>query len=528
MGDARESWYRSRMRETAGRTSERSRTSSARKPRAPSRLLGALAVGLGSVACSDNAPTGDAGAGDGGSGVAWTACHDDYECATIPVPIDYDDPASGMVGLRVMRARASGERRGVLLVNQGGPGDPTVAWLVDFYPLAAGVFFPLTTEHFDVIAVDWRGVGESEQIQCDFAAADATFRQLPLHPAPGAERDAYADLFARYQSSCTDGHGGALVSRMGTEHAARDMDRVRQALGEDQISFLGMSYGGYLGAVYASLFPDRVRAFVLDSPASPSPDILMDVTSWATAIEPHYQAFFEQCGADPGCVFHGGEGADAVALAYDGVLADLESSGGIAVGASTLTRSDAGKAIYPMAIGGDVDALAADLHDLEAGDGEALLARANGWYAGSRPDLLDTQVIICLDRAESSDGTDPFWDHLGALESGAAPHVAFDISAYWGMCRDWPVQRPAVAVSAPSAPPLLVVAGNTDIWAPRAYAEATVAALSNGSYLLIGDGPGHVQSTQLTTSMCAAHAVDQFLLDPSAPSTTDCNPAPSP
>lgn len=368
-----------------------------------------------------------------------------------------------------------------------------------------------------------RGVGESEQVQCDISAADAAFRALPLHPDSVIDKQAYVDVFGQFQSSCSDNHGGALFRRMGTEYAARDMDRVREALGEQAISFLGMSYGGYLGAVYASLFPDRVRAFVLDSPASPTPDVLVDVEAWATRIEPHYQEFFTACGADTTCPFHGGEGADAVALAYETLLSSLEADEGLAVGSRTLTRSDAGKAIYGWVLGDDVRGLGSALHDLETGDGAALLAAADGWYAGSGPELFDNQVIYCLDRSPRSVGTDPFWEALADLESDGAPHVAFDVANYWGVCRDWPSDRPTIPISAPTAPALLVLAGNTDIWAPRPYAEATVSALGNGSHLLIGDHAGHVQSAALTASMCAAHAVDAFIDDPNTPpATTDC------
>ncbi|MFO0547427.1 MAG: alpha/beta fold hydrolase [Polyangiaceae bacterium] len=389
--------------------------------------------------------------------------------------------------------------------------------------MASGLFFPGATSRYDFIAIDWRGVGESGQIQCDITEPDAAFRTLPLRPGPGAERQAYAELFARYQSSCEDGYGGALFANMGTEQAARDMDRVREALGEEKISYLGISYGGYLGAVYATLFPDRVHAFVLDSPASPTPDVLTDLESWATRIEPFYDAFFTACGGDAGCAFHGGEGASAVALAYETLMAELEASGGLTVGSRTLTRSDAGKALYGRMLSQNVNVIASELADLEAGDGTALLADADGWYAGSSPDLMDVQVIFCLDRSANSIGTDPFWDGLAALESGAAPHVAYDIANYWGMCRDWPVVRPPTPVAAATAPPLLVITGDTDMWAPRPYAEATVDALGNGSHLLVGDHFGHGQTTFTTPSMCAPNTADAFFEDPTvAPTVTDC------
>lgn len=489
---------------------------------------GTGAASTGTTAMTEAAASSDASGDSSSTGGAvdleWTECHGGYECTTVTVPIDGGDPGSDTIELRVLRAAATGERRGALLVNQGGPGESTVAWLAGFHPIASSLLFPSVAQHFDFIAVDWRGVGESEQIQCDITDADANFRSLPLHPGTGADQQAYDDLFAEYHDSCNDGHDGALFQRMSTEDAARDLERVREALGESQISFLGMSYGGYLGAVYASLFPDRVRAFVLDSPASPTPDLLTDVGSWATHIEPLYEAFFIACGADPTCTFHGGEGVEAVTTAYETLLSDLEAAGGIAVGNRTLTRSDVGKAIYPKITGGAFTQAASALRDLEQGDGAALLDAADAWYAGSGPDLFDTQVIFCLDRSAASTDSAPFWEQLAVLESGDAPHIAFDIAGYWGVCRDWPVQRDTVPISAPSAPPVLVLAGEADIWAPRAYAEATVGALANDSYLVIGDGPDHVQSTQVTPSMCASAAVEAFIEDPSIPpQITDCN-----
>lgn len=499
------------------------------------RTVCALACGL--PGCSDDTGAGgggSSGSGAGGAGgegagsacsrpaeppsIAWEPCYERYECTTVDVPLDYDGPATGTVGLRVLRARAKCTPEGVMFVNQGGPGGPSVAWLANIYP-AAAILLPQVAERYDVVAIDWRGVGESEALSCDFAAADAAIRQLPLHPASSADLAAWDDAWLAYASSCADSRQGALRARMGTATAARDLDSVRAALGEERINFLGLSYGGYLGAAYMSMFPARVRAVVLDSPSTPTPDVVAEVGLRARAIEGRFDGFFQWCGAatPEECPFHGGEGDAAVRDALDAWLATLEASGGQPVGDRTLTRFDAGKAVYPRIVQHLDAAVAQDLAAAVQGDGSGLLLAADQWFAvGESPSYLD---IYCSDGRAAPGTAATLWSALAQIEQDA-PHAAFDYGTFYGVCAEWPYQDPPIEISAPGAPPALIVAGTDDVWVPRGMAEETKEALGNGSYFLLGDAPDHVQTTQ---SKCVQQVVDAFLVDPeTAPTTSDC------
>ncbi len=466
--------------------------------------------------CADDSPVGGGGAGGaGGSGsqLTWETCYESYECTSVDVPLDHDDPAGESLSIRVIRIRATGERHGVMFANQGGPGSPSVAWMAGIYP-AAKILLPQTAEHYDVIAFDWRGVGESSPITCDVTAADALLRQLPLRPSTSEELAGYQQFFEGYHTGCTDDFGGALLASMSTENAARDMEVIREALGEDTIDYLGFSYGGYLGAVYASLFPSRLRSFVLDSPPHPTTDFRYEIESLAASVEQHYQDFFAWCGAAAAvdCPFHGGEGAAAVETAFEELMAGLELQP-LATMNGDVTRVMAGKAIYVRIGDGQWEAVAADLASAETGDGTGLHNAAEKWF-GTSSHETDTQVIYCLDRSSGQLSPAEFWELVAELEATVAPHVAYDASAHWGACVDWPYETTPITVSAKTAPAMIVIGGPNDPWTPLSEAEATVEALGNGSHLLLGDVVGHVQTDK---SPCVRSVIDPFLVDAEAP-----------
>jgi pimeloyl-ACP methyl ester carboxylesterase len=193
-----------------------------------------------------------------------------FDCATVKVPLDYAHPAAGEIELAVIRHQAAepGNRIGTLFFNPGGPGgagtDDLPAWLA---------LFPAPVQaRFDIVSWDPRGIGRSTAMQCFATKADEAkfFSGVPSRwfPVGDAEIAAWNDRFAKFARICKQ-RNGTLLSHVSTTDSARDMDLLRQAVGEKTMNYLGISYGTYLGAVYANLFPDHIRALILDGNIDP-------------------------------------------------------------------------------------------------------------------------------------------------------------------------------------------------------------------------------------------------------------------
>ena len=191
--------------------------------------------------------------------IDWAPCGEEAECGLVEVPLDHADPSGPTIDIAVSRIPATDptRRRGVMLLNNGGPGLG-----------ALESRFLLAQERYDQIGFDPRGVGESTPLPCSREAAEA-IDLLPSPPRTAEERQAWADAAATLEASCRAG-APDLLDHVGSVAVAKDMDLIRQALGEERISFYGASYGSFLGAVYADLFPDRVDKFILDGPLDPS------------------------------------------------------------------------------------------------------------------------------------------------------------------------------------------------------------------------------------------------------------------
>jgi pimeloyl-ACP methyl ester carboxylesterase len=206
-------------------------------------------------------------------GVTWGPCPDlgapapGLECTTIAVPLDYRRPNGKQIELAVSRLPGTdpAHRRGVLLTNPGGPGGPGLSWPLSLADLGLPASVRAT---YDVIGFDPRGIGYSTPVSC------ALPPELQVNNVPPYARDA-ADVVRQAAHArdvagrCASSPDAALIPHITTANTARDMDRIRAALGERRISYAGVSYGTYLGAVYASLFPGRTDRFVLDSATGP-------------------------------------------------------------------------------------------------------------------------------------------------------------------------------------------------------------------------------------------------------------------
>lgn len=184
------------------------------------------------------------------------------QCANIPVPVDYANPGGAQAQIAVIRVPAAGQRTGALLVNPGGPGASAVDTVASMSRALAGAPF---IGQFDLVGFDPRGVGHSTpELRC---RTDAEFDAYRREPRVDYSPEGVAHIEAIYQqfaAQCAEKMGVDFLANLGTANAAQDMDMVRAALGDEQINYLGYSYGTELGTAYVERYPDRVRAMVLD------------------------------------------------------------------------------------------------------------------------------------------------------------------------------------------------------------------------------------------------------------------------
>jgi pimeloyl-ACP methyl ester carboxylesterase len=201
--------------------------------------------------------------------LTWTGCGEGLQCATARVPLDYDRPDGKTISLAVIRRQATDRERriGSLFVNNGGPGNSVVDFVRGD---AAQVLSPELQARFDVVGFDPRGVGRSTPVQCFTSLEDQNefFGVRPGLPVGADEIEAFSRGSKTLGRLCRQ-RNGDLLDHLSTANVARDMDLLRRAVGDEQLSFAGYSYGGMLGITYASLFPGRVRAMLLDGAPDP-------------------------------------------------------------------------------------------------------------------------------------------------------------------------------------------------------------------------------------------------------------------
>jgi len=228
----------------------------------------------------------------------WAACglapEIPTECATATLPMDYDEPVGDEVGIAVARVPATNpqERIGTLFFNFGGPGGPAVDYL---QAAGAGIFGTLN-ERFDIIAIDPRGVGQSSPaVGCDSDPETTGIYSLPSNTPLTVDPAALLTKSQKYVDDC-EAPNGEILSHLSTANVARDMHAINTALGEQQLNYLGFSYGTFLGATYAALHPDGYRALVLDGPVdaqSYRDDPLANIAVQTAGFETSLNRFLE-------------------------------------------------------------------------------------------------------------------------------------------------------------------------------------------------------------------------------------------
>ena len=450
--------------------------------------------------------------------IEWTELGPGVEEGTFVVPIDRDHPDSGTFQLHLARHLATDQagRIGTLVVNAGGPGFGSSNLALQ----AEQSFAPEIVAHFDIVGFDPRGTGRTvPTIDC-IDDADHFYGGTDITPDDDAERDQLVGLAREYADACV-ANNADIIQFVGTNDVARDIDAIRRALGEDTLSYFGFSYGSELGATWATLFPDTVRAAVLDGAVDPTTDSLAVSLQQAAGFERALTAYLAACSDDPGCAFHNDGDAEG---AFDHLMATLDDEPIASVeGRPDITRGLALVAVR-AAMYGEVlwPQLSAALADAQAGDGSGLLALYDGYYErnpdGTWADALEAyRVITCMDTADRS--TVEQQDHDAEQIRAVAPRVAPGTTGSYNCTFFPPPDDPRVPITGRGAGPIVVCAVTGDPVTPLEGGEAMASTLEGGR-LVIVEGDQH---TCYGLDECADGVIEHYLVELAVPPpVTDC------
>ncbi|MFF1818266.1 alpha/beta hydrolase [Kribbella sp. NPDC058245] len=424
------------------------------------RLPIALAAALALVAPA--APAVASPAGHAPDPLVFGACPADIAqpypaltCATLQVPVDYKRPYGATLPLLVTKhaAKDPSKRLGALLVNPGGPGGGGADY-IGILTRADGTGFtrlqPAVLDAYDVIGFDPRGVAHSAPISC----TEPTYFPTPQPDSAAPEnRDALWNLWSGYADAC-GARAGALLAHLGTDNVARDMDRIRAALGEQKLNYVGFSYGTYLGSVYTALFPQRVGRMILDGNLDPTPADLWYQAGLAqsVAFQKRFDSYLGWL-AKYDAVFHLGSTVEVVRARWDKTLTDFRTTPHGAVGSHELITLAVGamysetiwiafgRALSSYAIGGDDSALVEFAAPDTSAEGEQATAAFN--------------AVVCVDSfwPASKARYERDGDRLSKVAQFAWDNIWVNGSA----CRNWPVpNHPPVQISGRGLPGILM------------------------------------------------------------------------
>ncbi|MFE5140888.1 alpha/beta hydrolase [Streptomyces fagopyri] len=455
---------------------------------------------------------------------AWRSCGaPGFECTTMKVPLDYDDAASGAIKLAVARKKATGPGRriGSLLVNPGGPGGSAVGYLQAY----AGLGYPAKIRaRYDMVAVDPRGVARSEPIECLSGPEMDAFTKTDMTPDNVRETDELVDAYKKFAEGCAR-HSPKVLRHVSTVEAARDMDILRAVLGDQKLNYVGASYGTFLGATYAGLYPQRVGRMVLDGALDPSITARKLNEEQTAGFETAFKSFAKDCVSRSGCPLGGrGTSPDQVGRNLSAFFKKLD--------ANPIPTDDADRKELTESLA--TTGVIAAMYDegawpqlrealgaaMKHKDGAGLLALSDSYYErdakGHYTNLMYANAAVnCLDLPAAFSGPDQLEKSLPAFEK-ASP--VFGDGLAWASlnCAYWPVKATGEPhrIEAKGAGPILVVGTTRDPATPYAWAESLAGQLSSAT-LLTYVGDGHTAYGR--GSVCIDSAVNRYLLDGTPP-----------
>jgi pimeloyl-ACP methyl ester carboxylesterase len=445
----------------------------------------------------------------------WSGCGGIFQCVKVKVPVDYSQPDGATLNLAVTRLRTDSSKRiGSLLINPGGPGGSGVGFLQAAY---TAITEPVRA-NYDLVSFDPRGVGNSKPIDCltddqlsRFVAADVTMDDPEDLPT-------YDRLVRDFVERC-DKNNGPLLGEVDTDNVARDLDVLRAVLGDETLHYLGYSYGTFIGARYAEMFPDKVGRLVLDGAVQP--DLGLDALSFAQAqgFERAWDAFVQACLKDKDCQLGDKRGEVDTRVRAMLNAADnqpLRTRAGRAVSEATATYGILA-ALYNQQ---RWEFLRSAIFAAYNGDGTALLLLADtylerdpaGRFEGNANEVIT--AVNCLDRP-----------YTGTLEQIQAQVPRFREASpifgefiVWGLlpCIYWSAKpdHGPVPVTAGGAAPIIVIGTTRDPATPYEWAKALANQLESGIFVS-HDGDGHTVYGE--GNRCIDRLVEDYLINGETP-----------
>ncbi|MFF7890807.1 alpha/beta hydrolase [Streptomyces sp. NPDC007907] len=455
---------------------------------------------------------------DDRSGLSWGRCKatadgpapsGEWQCATLKVPLDWSKPDGETIGLGLIRAKARGDDRiGSLLFNFGGPGASGVSMMPSYAPTVSSL-----RERYDLVSWDPRGVGASEGVRCRGDQEIQAAESVDLTPDTPAEEKAYLDDAADFGKGCQK-DAGRLLAHVSTADSARDMDRIREVLGDPRMNYFGISYGTELGGTYAHLFPKKVGRMTLDAVVDPGADTVGHAENQARGFQRALDSYLVSTGQTPQ------EGSRKIAALLRRIDArPLPTS----VPGRKLTQSLAFTGIIlPLYSKDSWPTLTGALDAAERGDGSDLLTLADRYNERDPSGRYGTtthaqRVISCLDDRQrpTAAETKRLLPRFEKISPVFGAFLGWDTA---GWCHDWPVpgQHDTPEVNAPGAAPVLVVGNTGDPATPYEGARRMADELGRGvGVMLTWRGEGH--GAYGSGSDCVDSTVNAYLLHGSVP-----------
>ena len=442
--------------------------------------------------------------------IEWKACDGntstEVECGNIEVPFDYADPDQGSFVLYVKKHNASNpaSRIGSMMVNPGGPGfgGSSLADDAQYY------FSQDLIDNFDIIAWDPRGTGESTPAVDCVDTYDEYFG-LDSPPETPDEKQALIDASQAFNDKCEE-NSGTILPYISTKASAQDINSLRLSLGEEKITFFGFSYGSELGTTWATMFPETVRAIVVDGAVDPNASSTEEGMNQAKGFEGQLATFLKQCSEKSTCEFHNGGKAEA---AFDKLVLDLDAQPLEVSKDRTLVTQGVLFTAVAQAMYSDYywPQLSEALSAAQNGDGKGILQLYDDYYQRKEDGTYGNELeaflaISCLDDpgAKNTKEVDQHIEEFIAV----APRLGGNF-AYGYSCALWPVKQAAkVTITGKGAGPIIVVGTTGDAATPLDSTRKMAKGLEQG-ILIVVDANQH---TGYGANNCVVKAVDDYLI----------------
>ncbi|MEO5920252.1 MAG: alpha/beta hydrolase [Pseudolysinimonas sp.] len=456
--------------------------------------------------------------------LVWRGCGGGMQCTTAEAPMNWDDPEQATIELALVRQPATGDRLGSLLINPGGPGGSGYDFVLESVDYATS---DRLQERFDIVGFDPRGVGRSSAVSCYDDPAFLDDYNYGIVAGEYGSDEWIANLAQankEFGDACLE-HTGPLLQYVDTVSAARDLDLLRAVLGDKKLNYLGYSYGTFLGATYADLYPGKTGRLVLDGALDPATTDFDVTATQATGFESTMRAYLDDCIGREGCPFQAGteNAMSQIGSLLDSLQASpLTAPDGRQLGAGVMFIA----IILPLYNQENWPYLDDLFTEVMSGETETafLLAdsynarNADGTYSDNSTEAFVS--INCLDYVSDSS--------IETMRAQAAELIALapvfgPRMAYGGTsCAAWPFPATRVreAIAAPGSADILVVGTSNDPATPYVWAQALAAELENG-HLITYHGEGHTAYNK--SNSCVDDAVDDYFIDGTVPeSDPDC------